>query len=139
MGHHPLTTNWPSYKLDVHRLNDMVYVYYNIRLWVRQINKVPNADVVSLDALDTTSPWRVEAENPVLEESPKWMEHDDDDLEEELLEDVPLPGETDLEQEDIESLSDPVSRRPERLPTRGRDGRHPTPSSTLPQELHLPP
>jgi hypothetical protein len=132
MGHHPLTTNWPSYRLDVHRLNDMVYVYYNLRLWVRQINKVPDTDAISLDALDTTSPWRVETERPVMEEAPEWLEHDVDELEEEeLSEDVPLPGETDLEQEDIESLSDPLSQRPERLPTRGRGGRHPTSSSTL--------
>jgi hypothetical protein len=58
---------------------------------------------------DTTSPWRVETERPVMEEAPEWLEHDVDELEEEVSEDVPLPGETDLEQEeDIESLSQPV-------------------------------
>jgi hypothetical protein len=93
MGHHPLTTNWPSYRLYVHLLNDMVYVYYNIKLWVRKTNKVPDTDAISLDALDTTSLWRVEAERPIMDEAPEWLEHDVDDLkeEEELSKDVPLP------------------------------------------------
>jgi hypothetical protein len=104
MGHHPLITNWPSYRLDVHHLNDMVYAYYDLRLWVRQINKVPDMDAISFNALDTMSPWSVEIERSVMDETPEWLEHDDDELEE-LSEDVPLPRETDLEQEDIESLS----------------------------------
>jgi hypothetical protein len=57
---------------------------------------------------DTTSPWRVEIERHVMEEEPKWLEHDVDELEEEVSEDVPLPGETDLAREDIKSLSQPV-------------------------------
>jgi hypothetical protein len=133
MGHHPLITKWPSYRLDVHHLNDMVYVYYNLRLWVRQIDKVPNTDAISLDVLDTTSPWRVETKRPVMEEAPEWLEHDVDELEEEeVSEDVPLPGETDLEQEeDIESVSQPVPPPPQRQATRGRGRRHPTSASTL--------
>jgi hypothetical protein len=65
MGHHLLITIWLSYKLDVHRLIDMVYVYYNLKLWVRQINKVLDTDAISLDALDTTSSWRVETKRLV--------------------------------------------------------------------------
>jgi hypothetical protein len=34
-------------------------------------------------------------------------------------------------EEDIESFPQPVPRPPQRLPTRGRGGRHPTSSSTL--------
>jgi hypothetical protein len=97
MGHHPIITKWPSYRLDVHRLNDMVYVYYNLRLWVKQIDKVPDTDAISLDAIDTTSPWRVEIERLFMEEALEWLEHDVDELEEEELEDFPLLGETDLE------------------------------------------
>jgi hypothetical protein len=67
---HPLITNCPAYRLDVHRLNDMVYFYYNLRLWVKQINKVPDTDAIVLDSIDTTSPWRVETEEPVMEEAP---------------------------------------------------------------------
>jgi hypothetical protein len=80
----------------------MVYVYYNLWLWVKQINKLPDTDAISFDVLDTTSLWRMEIERLVME-APKWLEHDVDDLEEEeLSEDVPLPEETYLEQEDIE-------------------------------------
>jgi hypothetical protein len=53
---HPLITNYPSYRLDVHRLNDMVYVYYNLRLRVKQINKVLDTDAIVLDLIDTKSP-----------------------------------------------------------------------------------
>jgi hypothetical protein len=66
---HPLITNCPSYRLDVHRLNDIVYFYYNLRLWVKQINKVADTDAIVLDSIDT-SPWRVETEEPVMEEAP---------------------------------------------------------------------
>jgi hypothetical protein len=81
---------------------------------------------------DTMSPWRVETKRHVMEETPEWLEHDVDELEEEVSEDVSLPGETDLEQEgDIESFPQPVRQCRERLPTRERGGRHPTSSSTL--------
>jgi hypothetical protein len=49
-----------------------------------------------LDELDTTSPWRVETKRPIMEEAPEQLEHNVDELTEELSEDVPLPGETDL-------------------------------------------
>jgi hypothetical protein len=73
---HPLITNCPSYRLDVHHLNDMVYVYYNLRLWVKQRNKVPDTNDIVMDSTDTTSPWRVEIEEHVMEEAPEWLEHD---------------------------------------------------------------
>jgi hypothetical protein len=58
-------------------------------------------DVISLIALDTTSPWRAETERSVMEEAPEWLEHDVDELEEEeVSKDLPLPGEMDLEQEE---------------------------------------
>jgi hypothetical protein len=38
----------------------MVYVYYNLRLRVKQINKVLHTDAIVLDLIDTKSPWRVE-------------------------------------------------------------------------------
>jgi hypothetical protein len=67
-----------------------------------------------------------------MEEAPERLEHDADELEEEeLSKNVPLSRETYLEQEGIESLSEPLSQRPERLPNRGKGGRHPTSSSTL--------
>jgi hypothetical protein len=83
--------------LHVHYLNEMVYVYYNLKLWVKQIDKAPNTNAISLDVLDTTSPWRVETERPIMEEAPEWLEHDANELEEEEEEDVPLPREIDME------------------------------------------
>jgi hypothetical protein len=103
-GHHPLITKWPSYRLNVHRLNDMVYVYYNLKRWVRQIDKVPNTDAISLDVINIASLWMVEIERPAMEEAHEWLEHDVDGLEEEVSEDVPHLGETDLKhEEDIQS------------------------------------
>eukprot|EP00253_Pinus_taeda_P036589 PITA_36589 len=52
--------------LESQRLNDMVYVYYNLRLWVRQLEKTPDV-AISLDGIDTTAAWRVEAERPLME------------------------------------------------------------------------
>ena len=52
----------------------MVYVYYNLRLQVKQIEKVPNSDDI-----DTTSKWRVETEDPVIDEAPEWLEEEEDD------------------------------------------------------------
>ena len=72
----------------------MVYVYYNLRLQVKQIEKVSSSNVISLDDIDTTSKWRVET----IEEAPEWLEEEGDDdadpSEEEGEEeeaDVPLP------------------------------------------------
>jgi hypothetical protein len=42
-------------QVNVHLLNDMIYVYYNLlRLWVKQIDKSPKIDAISLDENDTT-------------------------------------------------------------------------------------
>jgi hypothetical protein len=47
------------------------------------VNKAPSIDVISLDAIDTTNPLRVEVERPIMEEAPEWLEHDVDVVEEE--------------------------------------------------------
>jgi hypothetical protein len=81
----------------------MVCVYYNLKLWVKQINNVPDIDAIILDSIDTTSPWRVETKVPIMEEAPEWLEHDVDELEGEEVsepEDLPLIGETFLEQQE---------------------------------------
>jgi len=99
----------------------MVYVYYNLRLQVKQIEKVPNPDAISLDDIDTTSKWRVEREDPVMEEAPEWLEEEGDDdadpSEEEGAEeeaDVPLPEDDyAYDYEDIEEEVDThLQRRP---------------------------
>eukprot|EP00253_Pinus_taeda_P012462 PITA_12462 len=56
------------------RLNDMVYVYYNLRLWVRQLERIPDMEAISLNGIDTTAAWRVEAERPLMESASNWLE-----------------------------------------------------------------
>jgi hypothetical protein len=62
--------------LESQRLNDMVYVYYNLRLLVRQIQKTPDVDAISLDGIDTSATWRVESERPILELMPDWIQEE---------------------------------------------------------------
>ena len=59
---------WPFYKLGFPRLNDLVYVHYNLRLWIKQM------DAISLDNIDILSTWRVETELPIIEATPSWLE-----------------------------------------------------------------
>jgi hypothetical protein len=47
-----------------------VYVHYNLRLRVKQIEAPMDPDAISLDNIDVLSQWRVESEVPILEESP---------------------------------------------------------------------
>ena len=54
-------------------------MHYNIRLRVRQIESPMDPDAISLDNIDVLSPWRVESEEPILEESPSWLEPVADD------------------------------------------------------------
>jgi hypothetical protein len=80
----------------------------------------------------------VETKERVMEEAPERLEHNVDEMEREEVsepEDLPLTGETDLEQqEDIKSFLEPVPQPPQKvetLPIKGRGGRHPTTSSTI--------
>eukprot|EP00253_Pinus_taeda_P022486 PITA_22486 len=61
-------------RLEFARLNDLVYVHYNIRLRVRQIESPMDPNAISLDNIDVLSQWRLESEEPILEESPSWLE-----------------------------------------------------------------
>eukprot|EP00253_Pinus_taeda_P009041 PITA_09041 len=54
-------------RLEPKLLNDMVHVYNNLRLWVRQLERTFDVEAISLDGIDTTSAWRVEAERPITE------------------------------------------------------------------------
>ena len=45
----------------------MVYVYYNLRLWVTQLQKIVDMDAISLDNIDTIVAWRVETERPTMD------------------------------------------------------------------------
>ena len=50
---------------------------------MRQIESPVDPDAISLDNIDVLSPWRVESQEPILEESPSWLEEPvaDDPLE----------------------------------------------------------
>jgi hypothetical protein len=54
----------------------MVYVYYNLRLLVRQIQKTPDVDAILLDGINTSVEWRVESERPILESMPDWIQQE---------------------------------------------------------------
>jgi hypothetical protein len=73
------------------RLNDLVYVYYNLRIWVKQLEKKPDVKAISLDGIDTIVAWRVEVEESVIETALDWLEDSDDDhgISEEMDHDVP--------------------------------------------------
>ena len=91
-----------------YHLNEIVHVYYNLRLQVNKIEKVPNSDAISLDDIDTTSKWRVETKDPVMDEAPEWLE-EEEEVDADLLSkegaeedvDVPLPKDEDTEEVDI--------------------------------------
>jgi hypothetical protein len=61
----------------------LIYVYYNLRLWVKQLVKELDIEAISLDDIDTTSQWRVEIQEPEMEEALEWLEEHADDLREE--------------------------------------------------------
>jgi hypothetical protein len=97
----------------------LVYVYYNLRLWVKQLDKEPDIEAITLDNIDTTSQWRVEIQEPEMEEAPKWLEEHADDLREEGATeeeegDVPLPMDTEAEEEiglPVDPMPPPPPRR----------------------------
>ena len=71
---------------------------------MKQIEKVPDSYVISLDDIETTNKWRVETEDPQMGEPSEWLEEEEDDdadlLEEDGAEedvDVPLPQDEAIE------------------------------------------
>jgi hypothetical protein len=112
-----------SYRFGTQRLNDLVYVYYNLRLWVKHLDKEPDIEAITLDNIDTTSEWRVEIQELEMEEAPEWLEGNENDLreegetkeeEEEEEGDVPLP----LDIEAKEEIGLPVDPMPPPPPRR---------------------
>eukprot|EP00253_Pinus_taeda_P014880 PITA_14880 len=55
-------------RLEQKRLNDLVFVQYNLRLRRNQMmNKAPDLDPIVLDDIDPTSEWVEETEDPMFE------------------------------------------------------------------------
>ena len=70
---------------------------------MKQLDKEPDIEAISLDNIDTTSQWRVEIQEPEMEEAPEWLEEHADNLmegaTEEKEEEVPLLVDTEAEEE----------------------------------------
>ena len=49
---------------------------------MRQIEKEPDVNAISLDNIDILSKWRVEIETPIMEESPSWLKEGKEEEEE---------------------------------------------------------
>eukprot|EP00253_Pinus_taeda_P032440 PITA_32440 len=68
---------------------------------VRQLERTPDVEAISLVGIDTTAAWRVEAERPLMESVDDWLvqdvvegEEEEEQEEEEQVEEVtpPVPG-----------------------------------------------
>ena len=96
---------------------------------MKQIEKVPNSDVISLDNINTTSKWMMEMKDLAIEEAPEWLEEEkdvdadvlkEDDVDADVLkeeegakEDVGVP----LPKDDYEDIEEEVDTHLQRRPT----------------------
>jgi hypothetical protein len=71
---------------------------------MRQIDKEPDVDAISLDNIDILSKWRVEIEVPLLDEAPAWLE--EGDQEEQHQREDEEDSEDEEEQEEEEEQED---------------------------------
>ena len=97
----------------------MVYVYYNLRLWVRQLDKTLDMEAISLDEIDTTAEWRVETERPLMDPTEDWLVQDEGEEEGEEEEEQEQEQEQEQEEEELEEQEEEVTP-PTRATTRGR-------------------
>jgi hypothetical protein len=78
----------------------LVYVCYNLRLWVKQLEIKIDVKAISLNEIDTTAAWRVEVEEPVIETTLDWLEDSGDDhgiyedLDQDVSEDIQFHAES---------------------------------------------
>ena len=54
---------------------------------MKQLEKKPEVEAISLDRIDTTAAWRAEIEEPIMEGAPDWLEDDTQDMETETWDD----------------------------------------------------
>jgi len=89
-------------RLEQKRLNDMVFVQYNLRLRRNQLlNKTPESSNIFLDDIDPSSDWVVESQPAAFDnEDLSWMDLDPQPREENVCTDVAVvslpsgPGES---------------------------------------------
>ena len=72
---------------------------------MKQLEKKPEVEAISLDHIDTTVAWRAEIEEPIMEEAPDWLEDDTQDMETETWDDEWLDA-----SEIVPPLSQPQSQ-----------------------------
>ena len=54
---------------------------------MKQLEKKPEVEAISLDHIDTTAAWRAEIKEPIMEVAPDWLEDDTQDMETETWDD----------------------------------------------------
>ena len=54
---------------------------------MKQLEKKPEVEAISLDHIDTTAAWRAKIEEPIMEVAPDWLEDDTQDMETETWDD----------------------------------------------------
>ena len=64
--------------MDTQHLNDLVYVHYNLSLWVKQYERKVDVTAISLDGIHTNAAWREECEELVMEVAPVWLKANHD-------------------------------------------------------------
>lgn len=115
-------------KLTQKRLNDLVFVQYNLRLRIKRVEE-KSQDPIDLDEIDPYSNWTGREEQPPLFSADEIL-----DFEREAMEDVGASGVGDVGLDEIqpEPEPEPAAIAPQPPPlaprTRGR-ARGPTPSS----------
>jgi hypothetical protein len=52
----------------------MIYIYYNLQLSVKQLERTPEVDAIFLENIDIIFEWKVESERAYYGEAPEWLE-----------------------------------------------------------------
>ena len=73
---------------------------------MKQLEKKPEVEAISLDHIDTTAAWRAEIEEPIMEAAPDWLEDDTQDMETETWDDEWLDA------SEIVPPSEPLATQP---------------------------
>jgi hypothetical protein len=73
---------------------------------LKQIDRTPNVDAISLDNIDVLSKWRVESKMPTMEEAPAWI--DEEPEQQQALEEQQGEEEREEEQEDEEEWPEDI-------------------------------
>eukprot|EP00253_Pinus_taeda_P032329 PITA_32329 len=96
----------------------------------RQLEKTPGVDAISLDGIDTTAAWRVEAERPLMEFADDWLVQDVVEGEEEQEQEEEQVEQEEEEEEQEEEVTPPARATTATSRRRGLPPIPPTSSSS---------